>query len=235
MGCCTALTRFLGNENRLVLWSFGLELAAMHMAVSYSQLTELAQHPIIRQALRHCGGRDYLLAADSAIAIPISLAARILSGGALELHAQGVRDVELDLVFMRRVWERYGAEILAYDEKSWKGPANSTRYLGYGPCLESRARVDTLGEYHKSTMRAEKQFTDAKGKAKAGFEPAHRHTNRIGWTPYLTERTDGPARAAHLREMLVRVQDTFRPHPVDHQALHTLTADAASERHHDFG
>ena len=56
----------------------------MHMAVSYSQLIEMAEHPIIRQALRHGGSRDYILAPDSVIAIPISLAARILSGGALD-------------------------------------------------------------------------------------------------------------------------------------------------------
>ena len=33
-GAGTALARLFGNENRLDLWSFGLELAAMHMAVS---------------------------------------------------------------------------------------------------------------------------------------------------------------------------------------------------------
>ena len=33
-GAGTMLARLLGNENRFVLWSFGLELAALHMAVS---------------------------------------------------------------------------------------------------------------------------------------------------------------------------------------------------------
>ncbi len=83
------VTRLLGNENSLVLWSFGLELAAMHMAVSYNQLVEIGQHTLILRALRHCGGQDFLLAADSVIAIPISLAATILTGRKLDLRPQG--------------------------------------------------------------------------------------------------------------------------------------------------
>ena len=125
------LSRLLGNENRLVLWSFGLELAAMHMAVCYTQLVELGQHPVIRQALRRCGGKDFLLATDSVIAIPIGLAARILTNGELDLQPLGVRDLAMEMEFMRRVWWRYGPDILTHDLGSWKGPAFSRRYLAH--------------------------------------------------------------------------------------------------------
>ena len=94
---------------------------------------------------------------------------------------------------MRRVWESYGPEIMSYDEGFWKGPGESKRYLRYGPCLESRARVDTLCECYRSAMRAEKQFVDGEGKAKTGFEPTHRHWNHIGWTTYATECSDREA------------------------------------------
>ena len=212
------VSRLLGNENRLVLWSFGLELAAIHMAVCYTQLVELGQHPIIRQALRRCGGRDFLLAADSGIAIPIALAATILTGGKLDLRPKGVRDLAVEMEFMRRVWERYGPDILAHDLGSWKGPAFSRRYLGHGPCQESRLRVDVNGEYLELSMRGERKFIDTRGKPLTGFEANHRYTNRLGWVAFESECVDRNLHISHLQRTLVQVQEAFKPRTVDSRA-----------------
>ncbi len=43
-GSGTALSRLLGNENRLFIWKGATNLAALHLAVPYSQVIELSQH-----------------------------------------------------------------------------------------------------------------------------------------------------------------------------------------------
>ena len=86
-------------------------------------------------------------------------------------------------------------------------------------------------------MRGERKFADARGRASAGFEPNHRHTNRIGWVIYESECRDRNAYINHLRNTLVQVQDAFRPKLVDgsRAKILPLPADVADQRHHDFG
>ena len=132
-GTGTAIVRLLGNENRAVGWRLALNLAARHLAIAYTQGIELSQHPVIREALRVRGGREAILDPRSVAPIPITLAAQIFSGGALDLRPGGKRDVYLDLEFVRRVWMQYGADIIEYERQSWKGMANSTRNHGFAP------------------------------------------------------------------------------------------------------
>ncbi len=138
---------------------------------------------------------------------------------------------------MRRVWERYGADILAYDLGSWKGPINSRRYLAQGSCQESRLRVDANGEYHELSMRADSKFTDTKGRALAGFEPNHRFGNRLGWVAFESGCVAPKGHIIHLQNTLVQVQEAFHPRPVDgsRATILPLTADLAALRHYDFG
>ncbi len=160
-GAGTQLVRILGNVNRAVGWKIALVLAASHVAGPHTQVTELSQHPIIRQALRDRGGQDPILGLDSSVPIPIDLAARILSNGTLNLRPDGQRDEALDLEFSREVWVEYGEDIIAYENDSRLIVAESALYVGHGRCIESRLRVDAAGVYHKDvTMQPEVPFLD---------------------------------------------------------------------------